>query len=127
MGRYADLRDQLRKKPRPVSGETVEAVRRDYPGIPEDYLAFLSEVGCGEVVPGLCLYGGAVEPSDIYDPIAAKKLAGLILVGDDMQGYCVAFDPAQRWWLVEIDAVSHKTRLIAQSFELYVRERASSK
>src|SRR5205085_13064 len=61
----------------PVHEDRLVEVRRQYDGIPEDYLAFLQHVGAGRIdETGLAVYAGPVEPSAIFDAESAARMAG---------------------------------------------------
>ncbi len=104
----------------PVPAAKLETIRRDYPGIPEDYLAFLERVGAGSIGAGkfadFKLYSGPVEPGEVYDPETAKALTDLLLVGDDFQGYCTAVSRSRGWIVVDIDPTSPEEALTMAPF-----------
>lgn len=64
---------------------------------------------------------GGRSQLDVYDPSAAKQLCRLLVIGDDFQGCCVAFDPESDWSIVEIDPVDKSTEVVAVSFGGFVR------
>lgn len=88
----------------PLPREKVDALRARHPGVPEDYVQFLTEIGHGRVgAPRLSVYSGPIEPRDIYDPPTAEALAGVWLVGDDFTGFCVGYDTRSGWRLCGVD------------------------
>lgn len=108
----------------PCDKGTVEGSRELRPGVPTDYLEFLSVVGAGELGNGrFTLYTGLIEPDDIYGEIP-EGLEDIVLFGDDMQGYCAGYD-TNTWKVVEIDPTNMTADVIADSFELFIRERVA--
>src|SRR5262249_42931025 len=106
----ADLKDELLKlhpdsSLEPLSSDKIEKLQRKYRGIPADFLDFLRVVGAGNI--GRCsfkIYGGFIEPSEVYDPVTADKLDGIYLVGDDFSGYCVGYDTKKKWKIGEVSS-----------------------
>lgn len=78
----------------------VDAFRHKYQHLPEDYLAFLTEVGYGDLGE-LQLHGGPSRPECIYSPVP-EQLEQIIIFGDDKQGYCFGFDRENGYRVVEI-------------------------
>jgi len=62
----------------------------EYPGLPEDYLAYLREAGWGKAPNGHMIYSGPISPDEIYPQLSGEK--NRVLIGDDMQGYCLGYD-----------------------------------
>ncbi len=67
----------------------VEALQAEFPELPADYFAYMETVGWGEAASGRVVYSGPVTPASIYGERFAKS--HIILLGDDMQGYCFGF------------------------------------
>ncbi len=84
-----------------LAAEDVDTLRREYPGLPCEYLEFLSLVGYGNLEE-LQLYSGPISANGIY-PQPKGDLSGIVLFGDDFQGYCFGFDTTNIFCLVEID------------------------
>lgn len=121
MTRYDDIKNESHlSKLTPASEETVAEIKARCPGIPQDYLDFLREVGSGEVGESdFMIYEGPVAPEDVFG--RDDGLSHLLLLGDDFQGYCVAFDPTREWVVVEIDPTNRSVEVTASSFSSYVR------
>ena len=63
------------------------ALLNEFPGLPSDYVQFLSEVGSGTIGDSrYSIYGGPMEPSFIFDQITAAGLQDVVLIGDDFAG-----------------------------------------
>ena len=75
---------------KPLSKAQVEVIRAEFPELPDDYLVYVETVGWGEADSGRMIYSGPVSASSIYGERFAKS--PIILLGDDMQGYCLGFD-----------------------------------
>lgn len=62
----------------------------DYPGLPVDYLDYMRDVGWGEAPNGHMIYSGPIPPREVYPQLDDDRRR--VLIGDDMQGYCLAYD-----------------------------------
>jgi len=76
--------------PTPLTPEAIVGLRRQYPSLRDDYFDYLSSVGWGETDEGQMIYEGPVDSDEIYGP--RDDLASIILLGDDFQGCCFAYD-----------------------------------
>ncbi len=76
--------------PTPLPLETIANLRRQYPRLREDYFDYLTAVGWGDTDAGLTIYSGPTEPDEIYGP--RDEHAGIVLLGDDFQGYCFGYN-----------------------------------
>lgn len=100
MKRYADFVAMMKEAKvgagiKPLPAKARARVMRDYPDLPEDYLDFLTQVGCGSIGNSqYMVYGGPMTPSEIWDEAKAATLKDVVLVGDDL-GF--GFDGYQRW------------------------------
>ncbi len=83
-----------------VSANELQSVRSDHAGIPEEYLRFLEVAGYGNL-GDIQLYEGPTKAGTVY-PNASGRLADILLIGDDFQGYCFGFDPTDSWRIVEV-------------------------
>ncbi|MES2792234.1 MAG: hypothetical protein V4719_21635 [Planctomycetota bacterium] len=79
----------------------IERLQGDFPGLPDEYVRFLSLIGYGNLEE-LQLYSGLVSPGSIY-PKPQSDLSGIMLFGDDFQGYCFGFDIHRQFSLIEVD------------------------
>lgn len=68
----------------------LDTLTDTWPDLPADYLAYMREVGAGPADNGRMIYGGPVLPVEIYGEDIVP--AGLVLLGDDLAGYCLAYD-----------------------------------
>ena len=87
----------------PATEAELAAIRQQFPGIPEHYLAFLRCIGWGAVGDNFMIYSGPVEPEEIFDAATAEKLADLVLVGDNFSGGVLGFDQNQNGRLTLCD------------------------
>lgn len=97
----------------------VEIIRARYPGLPDDYLDFLVEVGSGDLGE-FQLYSGPVPAPEMY-PSGTGALAEVLLVGDDFQGYCFGFDRASGFRLVEVSPCGEVDATVESAFGTFVR------
>lgn len=104
----------------PADGATMAALRAARPGAPADYLQFLERIGWGELANGrFMLYGGLVEPGEIYGE-TPPALENVLLFGDDMNGYCAGFDTTT-WAVVEVDPTDLDPRRTDDAFADFIR------
>ena len=87
----------------PVAKPELDAISAEYPGVPEHYLAFLRDVGYGALGGSFMVYGGLVDPADIFDPETAARLEGLVFFGDTLGGTIFGFDMREDWRIVGVD------------------------
>jgi hypothetical protein len=74
----------------PVNQSEVDALKAAYPELPNAYFDYLLAVGAGEADSGRMIYSGPIVPSSVYGP--RYQDSRIVLLGDDMQGYCFGFD-----------------------------------
>jgi hypothetical protein len=91
----------------PVAEPKLAAIRKQYPDVPEHYLAFLRNVGYGSLGDTFMIYSGPVESGEIFDPQTAAGLDGLLFFGDNFAGWVVGFDTRRGWRLVGFDNSYH--------------------
>lgn len=96
----------------------VEALRSEFPGLPEEYLAFLVDFGYG-VHGRIHFYSGPVPPGDIYE--SEEGLEDLLLFGDDGQGYCYGFE-TRGFQVVEVSPEGEADRSTLQAFSDFRRD-----
>jgi hypothetical protein len=73
----------------PLSQVEIDSLVRKYPQLPADYLDYLRDTGWGESESGYMIYSGPVSPSDVYSK--GGEMPNLIVLGDDFQGFCLAY------------------------------------
>ena len=103
MGEIHVLQERLARIPNltRLTAEEVDTLRQELPGLPCEYLEFLSVVGFGNLEE-LQLYNRPTSAKSIY-PQPKGDLSGIVLFGDDFQGYCFGFDTTKDFCLVEVD------------------------
>jgi hypothetical protein len=72
----------------------IERLVAQHPRLPEDYLAYLRDVGWGVAPNGHMVYSGPVSPNSIYSRLPVNS--NRVLIGDDLQGYCLGYDFASQ-------------------------------
>lgn len=129
MAIYSDLLQAPRtagllQKLEPASAEHIRELEEQFGQAPEDYIAFLRDVGAGSLGNDrYMLYGGLLTPDEIFGELP-PALSDLLLFGDDFQGFSHAFDPAS-WSVVEIDSTDMTVMTLASCFEDFIRNRIS--
>jgi hypothetical protein len=86
----------------PVAEPELAAIRRQHPGVPQHYLAFLRQVGYGSLGRSFMVYSGLVESDEIFGARSAT-LDGVVFFGDNFAGTVVGFDTRHGWRLVGVD------------------------
>ncbi|VFR41732.1 hypothetical protein BER2_4039 [plant metagenome] len=66
----------------------------------------------------LLLYNGLIAPQEIYGD--ARGVEPLLLLGDDMQGFCIAYDTRDAG-IVEIDPTNRHVARLADTFMDFIR------
>jgi len=102
-----------------LTTEEVRELQLQFPSLPQDYIEFLREIGSGNL-GDIQIYSGPTNPDSVY-PSISSELAQVVLVGDDLQGYCFAFDMIDGFRLVEVDPQGNVDRSIEQRFEDLIR------
>jgi hypothetical protein len=132
---YADAIDFLRKveDPKPAkmnqrdiySPQKVAALRRQFPGVPEDFLAYLREVGAGNFREcQFKVYGALCTPDEllgkgVFDWLDPRT--HVLCFGDNFSGDLSGFLPEQDWEVVELWHDSGRVHRVGKSFAQYIR------
>ena len=96
-----------------VSPDAIAALRVEYPGIPEDYLGFLGQIGAGSFLSSsYAIYDGPIEPDEIFGLRDDSWPPDLIAFGDNFSGDLGVFLPSSGWAVAEL---WHDDRSIAKS------------
>ncbi|KIQ25185.1 hypothetical protein [Xanthomonas campestris] len=74
-----------------LSQQEAALLTSRYPQLPSDYISHLVTHGWGDTGNGKVLYNGPLEPAEVFG--VATGPAGLLALGDDLAGYCFAYDP----------------------------------
>ena len=74
----------------PLTVPEVERLVAEHPALPPDYLAYLRDMGWGTAPNGHMIYGGPIWPDEVYPQLSGET--NRVLIGDDMQGYCLGYD-----------------------------------
>lgn len=107
----------------PVSHEDLTKERADHPAMPDQFLEFLRHVGCGAIgAPSsyaYAIYGGLVEPCHIYSEEDAADLSGIMVFGDDCDGWCAGF-VMDTGCVIEIDPFDKRVHELAEDFNGFI-------
>lgn len=104
----------------------IKKLQNIYPGLPEEYLKFLEQVGSGEIGEAVyVIYNGVLVADEIYDETTAKDLNSILIFGDDMQGFCSGFDTENGWVVVEIDPADMSCKKTFDRFSDFIRDKVS--
>jgi len=109
-----------------ISDAEAKALRERYPGIPDDFVAYLQEVGRGNVCEcRFKVYGWMGTPDDILGEGVFDWLdPGLrvLCFGDNYQGDLSGFLPDEGWAVVELWHDVGELVRAGQTFGAYIRE-----
>ncbi|WP_009959863.1 SMI1/KNR4 family protein [Verrucomicrobium spinosum] len=103
-----------------LSEQAVQELKAKYPGIAEDYLDFLKQIGWGNFGT-VMIYAEPIDPEEIYSAERGLALQGIAVFGDDMQGFCYGFDKDEHYRVVEIDPRGKVDRTIHEDFSEFIR------
>ena len=79
-----------------ASDEYINDLLAAFPGLPEEYIGLLQEIGYGSYGKmGFSIYGGPLEPNEIFDSDTANELENYIFVGDDYSGWMIGYEKVQ--------------------------------
>lgn len=74
----------------------LQKLKSIFGGLPDEYLSFLKIIGYGSFNNcAFSIYGGPLEPDEIFDPETASELTHYIFIGDDFSGWMLAYDTSQ--------------------------------
>ena len=108
----------------PIAPLKARLLQESFPSIPDDYLAFLEEIGAGDIGnSAFMLYDGLVEPHEVFGDRAGME--GILLFGDDYHGYCAGFDSGD-WSVVEVDPTSRTVSWVAEGFRRFMADRLAT-
>ena len=73
-----------------LTDSKIDELAREYPGLPDEYLEYLRSTGWGTAPSGRAIYRSPLMPEKVY----GEKYSGrrVVLLGDDFQGFCLAYD-----------------------------------
>lgn len=72
-----------------LTASEIDALVAEHVELPVAYLNYMRDVGWGQTPSGHMIYGGPISPDEVH-PYLAK--VGRVFIGDDMQGFCLAYD-----------------------------------
>jgi hypothetical protein len=104
--------------------EIIE-LSKQYPGIPQDYLDYLREIGTGSFRECQFVVHGALETIedltgyDLYD-LEGKKF---LVFGDNYSGDFSGFLIEDEWKVAELWHETEELYTVGQTFQQYIRER----
>lgn len=108
---------------RPFSPEALDARRRRHSGIPEDYLAYLGEVGSGRIwSAGFGIFGELIEPSYFLEGVAGGHDSYIVCFGQSYPGPTLGFR-TDTWGVVEIECSTGEVTKLDEPFAVYIRRR----
>jgi hypothetical protein len=110
-----------------LTAREVNQLRREYPGVPEDFLAYLSEVGAGLFREcQYTVYGFLGTPNEILGEgvLELKEPSIRVLCfGDNFSGDMAGFLPEKRWAVVEVWHDDGIPCRVKKPFRSYIKEK----
>jgi hypothetical protein len=93
--------------------EAIDDLRAKYPGIPEDYLAYLQRIGSGSLLScSYAIYSAPIKPEKVFGDHDGSWPEDLIAFGDNFSGDLGVFEPSSGWAVGEL---WHEDRSIVRS------------
>ncbi|ENM5919835.1 SMI1/KNR4 family protein [Vibrio metoecus] len=102
-----------------------------FAGLPDEYLSFLKNIGYGSFDGcAFSIYGGPLEPDEIFEPETASELTNYIFIGDDFSGWMLAYDMSQEPYKLtlfdhnersELSEIERSSLVNFLNFELFER------
>jgi hypothetical protein len=107
-----------------ISPDEVSALRAQYPGIPNDYIAYLTEIGWGSFREcQYMVYRGPIKPESMFGVDVAQSLQKRVLCfGDNFSGDPGCFLPDSDWAIAEIWHDDLQLVETNKSFAIFIRE-----
>jgi hypothetical protein len=87
-------------------------------GYPAEYIEFLGKIGYGNL-GSIQLYSAPVQSDSIY-AISKSDLGGIVLFGDDHQGYCYGFDTGQAMGVVVVNPRGEVEQTVNGGFDTII-------
>ncbi len=101
----------------------IQKMKEKNPGIPDDYLEYLQNIGWGKIGESYMVYSGPIDPEDIFGVREDANLEHIVLFGDGFSGDCDGFSIEKNWELVCIDHVSLKVYRWNLTFEEFIKKK----
>jgi hypothetical protein len=99
-----------RKIPTPAA---IDDLRASFPGIPEDYLAYLQGIGSGSLLScSYTIYSVPIKPVEVFGVHDEAWPEDMIAFGDNFSGDLGVFEPSSGWAVGEL---WHEDRSIVRS------------
>jgi hypothetical protein len=74
----------------PLTSAEVELMAAEYPSMPPAYFEYLRDFGWGLAPSGHLIYSAPISPNEVHSQLSGDRER--VLIGDDMQGYCLGYD-----------------------------------
>lgn len=120
---HEDKRETRMNRRTTLTTAEITELCDEFPGIPEDYLDYLTEVGWGSFREcQYMVYGGLIDPDEIFDAeTVATFNQRVVCFGDNFSGDPGGFLPDENWNVVEIwyGSLIYETN---KTFGAFIRE-----
>lgn len=130
MSIYDDLlvektQDGILEKMLKVDSSIISILTSKYPNIPADYISFLEEIGSGQIGNNeYMIYNGLLKPDEVFDSTSSQELIGILIFGDDLQGYNSGFLLDDEWKIIEIDSADMSYEITFDNFHDFIIDKA---
>jgi predicted DNA-binding WGR domain protein len=109
-----------------LTARQVEKLRRQFPGVPEDFLAYLLQVGEGAFREcQFAVRGDLVTPDELFGEgvfFRQDPTTRVLCFGDNFSGDMSGFLPEKRWSIVELWHDDGTLYPVKKPFGKYIRE-----
>ena len=110
-----------------LTARQAQKLRRDFPGVPEEFVTYLREVGAGSFREcQFTVYGSLGTPDQILGTGVMPQedpTVRILCFGDNFSGDLSGFLPDKRWAVVELWHDSGTLYRVKKPFGKYIRER----
>jgi hypothetical protein len=127
LARVEDPKEERMNSRRRLTARQAERLRSDFPGVPEEFIAYLREVGAGSFREcQFMIYGMLGTPDQILGQGVMPQqdpTVRILCFGDNYSGNLSGFLPDQRWAVAELWHGSGTLSRVKKPFGKYIRER----
>ena len=70
------------------------------------------------------IYNGLLKPDEVFDSTSSQELIGILIFGDDLQGYNSGFLLDDEWKIIEIDSADMSYEITFDNFHDFIIDKA---
>lgn len=127
LARVEDPKEERMNSRRRLTARQADKMRRDFPGVPDEFVAYFREVGAGSFREcQFTVYETLGTPDQLLgEGVMPQKdpTVSVLCFGDNYSGDLSGFLPDQRWAIAELWHDSGTLYRVKKAFGEYIRER----